>query len=228
MRKFRRIFLPLIYLAIIICIKTSCENNLIANIPSYIEIEHFNYYGSDNSTIPHTDGYENYQSTNISDVWVSMDGQMLGVFEIPCKIPILEEGMHALDIYAGIKVNGISGARIKYPFYEKFETDVLLESENSLTLSPNTSYQNSTLFQFEEQGQFEMPGNMLEKSILSDTIAIIQDQVVFQGNKSVGIYLDSINTYFNIRNVEEIQLNNNSFLEFNFKSNINFNVGLII
>ena len=53
-------------------------------------------------------------------------------------------------------------------------------------------------------------------------------QIVFQGNKSAAIFLDSINSYFDIRNINELELKSNTFLELNFKSNINFNIGLII
>ena len=59
--------------------------------------------------------------------------EIIGVFEIPSSIPILSQGLHSFDIYPGIKVNGISGNRIKYPFYSKFETE--LELEENLTKS---------------------------------------------------------------------------------------------
>ena len=71
-------------------------------------------------------------------------------------------------------------------------------------------------------------GNILEASVISDTAHIIQEEIVFQGNKSVAIYLDSINTYFDIRSSDALELTQNTFLELNFKSNINFNVGLVI
>ena len=105
-----------------ILMNTQCNESLTAEIPSYIEIVNFDYYGNLDSY----DGYNTYpneyQSTNITDAWVTMDGQALGVFELPCTIPILSDGLHTFTIYPGIKVNGIAGNRIKYPFYSKFET----------------------------------------------------------------------------------------------------------
>ena len=112
----------IINLFFVLLIYSSCNKNLEAEIPSYIEIEEFNYLNNGSSVIPHTDGYDNYQSTNISDVWVSMNGQTIGVFEMPCTIPILSDGNHSFDLYPGIKVNGISGSREKYIFYEKYTT----------------------------------------------------------------------------------------------------------
>ena len=206
----------------------SCDKNLTAEIPSYIEIKKFDYEGNNDSVIPYPNGYNNYNSTNITDAWISMNGEIIGVFEIPCKIPILSVGSYTFNIYPGIKVNGIAGSRIKYPFYEKFETNLTLETDETILISPVTSYMPKTLFEFEQQGQFEIEGTMLEKASMSDTSAIIQNEIVFQGERASAIYLDSINTYFDIRNIEELNLDNNTFLELNFKSTITFNVGLII
>ena len=105
-----------------ITIHMNCNKSLLAEIPAYIEIERFYYNNQDENQKPYT---QNYHSTKITDAWVTMDGQFLGAFELPCKIPILYEDnhsdSHAFDIYPGIKVNGIAATRLKYPFYQKFE-----------------------------------------------------------------------------------------------------------
>ena len=218
-------------LFISICIFfTSCEEDFSAEIPSYIEITSYDYSGNNYSIPPHPNGYENYHSTNISDAWVSLNGQIIGTFEIPCKIPILTYGDHTLTVYPGIKTNGISSSRIKYPFYEKFETNVTLLKDESITINPTTHYkeeiENNILFK--TKGQFEISGTMFEKSNISDTTVIIQSEIVFQGQHSAAIYLDSTRQYFDVRNIEELELTNNTFLEMDFKSNIEFNVGILI
>lgn len=206
-----------------------CNESLTAEIPSYIEIVNFDYYGNLDSY----DGYNTYpneyQSTNITDAWVTMDGQALGVFELPCTIPILNDGLHTFTIYPGIKVNGIAGNRIKYPFYSKFETDIMIERNTIVDISPKTSYENAS-FELYPEGQFELPGNstILTPSIENSVEAVTQTEVVFQGEKSAAIYLDEKNTYFDITNIEALDLQPDSFLELNFKSNIGFNIGLMI
>ncbi len=212
-----------------ILINTQCNKSLTAEIPSYIEIVNFDYYGNLGSYEEY-DTYPNgYQSTNITDAWVTMDGQALGVFELPCTIPILDDGLHTFTIYPGIKVNGIAGNRIKYPFYSKFETDIMIERNTTVQISPTTSYEN-TSFDLDPEGQFELPGNgtILTPSTQDGVGAITQTEVVFQGEKSAAIYLDDKNTYFDITNIEALDLNPNTFLELNFKSNIGFNIGLMI
>lgn len=232
-----RLFHPIIFFtisSIIILFITSCNKNMTADIPSYIEINNFDYMGNNDQTIPHPNSYN---STNITDAWVTMDGQIIGNFEIPCKIPILSEGEHSFDISAGIKVNGIAGSRIKYPFYEKYQTTITLNKSESTHLSPETTYKTDSSdpttpsFRFKQKGSFEELGTMFEKSPISDTALIIQNEVVFQGGYSAAIYLDSTNTYFDVRTnteLDSLTFNTNTFLELNFKSNINFNVGLII
>ena len=225
-KKFKFVFLKIIIIYIV-CTNIKCTQDLTATIPSYITIETFDYDGNTHHSTPYPN---THNSTNITDVWITMNGQALGAFEIPCKIPILDSGSHSFIMYPGIKVNGIAGNRIKYPFYRTFTTDTIIVKDETITISPTTSYINQVVLDLNPEGQFELAGNgtILEASSISDTNAIIQDQVVFQGNKSAAIYLDSINSYFDIRNIEPLDLKLNTFLEVNFKSNIRFNVGLII
>jgi hypothetical protein len=212
----------------------SCAKNIKADIPSYIEIHHFDYEGNSSQTPPYS---HSYNSTNITDVWITMNGEILGNFEIPCTIPILSEGQHSFDMSPGIKVNGIAGSRIKYPFYEKYQTEIILNMNESVYVAPETRYKTTTndpttpSFSFKETGSFEGIGTMFEASSASDTTVVIQNETVFQGEYSAAIYLDSVNTYFDVRTNTELDslvFNTNTFLELDFKSNINFNIGLVI
>ena len=203
----------------------SCGDTFTANIPAYIEINNFNFDGNTSIDMPHS---PYYNSINITDSWVSMNGEVIGVFEIPSKIPILSEGTHSFDIYPGIKVNGISGNRIKYPFYKKFEIDITLSQEQILSIQPITSYIENITLQLKEPGTFEQPGTMFERVDTNDPKAIRQTYEVFQGQYSAAIYLDSLNNKFDLRNIDELELPLNTFLELDFKSNISFNIGVVI
>ncbi|MAQ70515.1 MAG: hypothetical protein CMD23_05430 [Flavobacteriales bacterium] len=218
----------------IIFLMYSCSDNIAAEIPSYIEIDYFDYEGNSNQTPPYPNSHE---SVKITDAWVTMDGQIIGNYEIPCKIPILSNGEHSFNISPGIKANGIAGTRIQYPFYEKYQTDVVLDINESVYISPKTTYKTdpndptTPRFKFKETGTFEEPGTMFEASTTSDTNVVIQNEIVFQGEYSAAIYLDSINTYFDVQTSTELDsliFNTHTFLELDFKSNINFNVGLVI
>ncbi len=51
---------------------------------------------------------EGSASENIGDVWLSLDGELLGAYEMPIDIPVIHEGPAQIRAFAGIKENGIS------------------------------------------------------------------------------------------------------------------------
>lgn len=57
-------------------------------------------------------------SSKITDVWVYANGNYLGTFELPARIPILSKGKNDITFGAGIQANGIASTRDAYPFYK--------------------------------------------------------------------------------------------------------------
>jgi len=214
----------------------SCQtDNFRADIPSYIKIQNFDLV---------TTFDQGSNSNKITDAWVTMDGNFLGAFEIPCEIPILEDGFHEFRVYPGIKANGISATRMIYPFYNlaqlylKVDTNFLIAEENlikltldsTLSLTAKTSYLENTEFIFIEN--FENLGNIFKKDLESDTGFILTNDTLFsfEGTSSL-INLDNKKSYFKIVTSELYELNSiNSaiMLEMNYKCDDVFKVGIII
>ena len=119
---------------------TSCSDKISAEVPSYIEINSFDYEGNHNETPPYS---QNYHSVNITDAWITMDGEVIGNFEIPCKIPILSDGNHTFYISPGIKKSGQTASRIIYPYYVKDTIETTLIRDESIQLEPTTYYKNN-------------------------------------------------------------------------------------
>ena len=230
-----------ITLFILICSNINCNKNLIADIPAYIEIQEFNYINNSENTKPYT---SNYHSTKITDAWITMDGQFLGVFEIPCIIPIhlannLQSSLHSFDIYPGIKVNGISATRAQYPFYEKFTIDTNLFRDSTVLVKPITQYKDIAVDKFDGLGVCELGSEMIfnvdntmqisDCTNLSGNSAtpILQTDVVFQGESSLAIYLNHDQNYFHI-STDTMNLEGTTFLELNFKTTTNLKAGVII
>src|SRR5688500_13907587 len=82
-------------------------------IPSYLYIDKINLQ---------TLAGEGTSKQDITDAWVYVQGQAIGVFELPARIPVLAEGNPEVWVYAGIKKDGISSTRVKYPFFKPFIT----------------------------------------------------------------------------------------------------------
>ncbi|MBO4646496.1 MAG: hypothetical protein J5642_08280 [Bacteroidales bacterium] len=86
------------------------------------------------------------------DVWVFANGVNLGTWQLPCKIPVLEKDSVTLQIFPGIKMNGQSSTRPRYPFVEPYSQTVYLETGKVLQLGSNLpiKYYDQTDFEFVE------------------------------------------------------------------------------
>tara|TARA_B100001287_G_C22621578_1_gene500341 strand:+ start:393 stop:1250 length:858 start_codon:yes stop_codon:yes gene_type:complete len=213
-----------IKLLLFVLVTISCEKQE-SLIPSFIKINSYEIENNNQSSLPHS---KNYLSHNITDCWVTINGQFVGTFEIPSTIPVLEENTHTIELSPGIKVNGISSSRIRYPFYEKFQITSELIKNNTIEINPTTNYKQNINIIFETSGSFEQTGTMFENGEISDTSVIRQNFEVFQGEFSGAVFLDSTNSRFDIRNIDQLDIPLNTFMELDFKSNISFNVGVII
>jgi hypothetical protein len=87
---------------------------------------------------------------NFSNAWVYADGQLVGVFELPVKLPILKEGATHFKILPTILNNGISATKKAYPFVEAYELDVNLVRDKKIVINPETKYYSNLNFWIED------------------------------------------------------------------------------
>jgi len=223
--------------ALLLLVVSSCSKEQFkAEIPSYLRIEAIDL---------ETESYEGSDSQKITDAWVTMDGNFLGAFELPAIVPILAEGEHEFRISSGIKANGISATRIIYPFFEAcnlFVQDggtyqlaisnrVSLYRDSMVVVKATTNYTENTEFLFIES--FEDAGTVLDTSEDSDTnlVKTNLDDLVFEGNRSGEIHLDSINDFFELISSEFISLNplyNATMLEMDYRCDHSFKLGVAV
>jgi len=169
----------LLFISIFSGLLIGCKQDDIT--PSWLAIEEF--------TLTSNEATQGANSQGISDAWIFMDGTALGVFELPCKLPVLDEGTHNFIIFPGIKNNGISSTRIRYPFYNSYQVEASLALNDTLHLSPNTTYKSETIFAFNEA--FEEPGIGFIKGPTSDTDMVFVDDpaIVEYGDECGAIFL---------------------------------------
>lgn len=98
-------------------------------------------------------------SHNLTEAWVYIDDEIVGVFEVPFKIPILKSGNVNIKIFPAIKNNGISATKKIYPFLQPYTVYAELVQNETLTLHPETFYMSSTTFFIED---FEDASIMME------------------------------------------------------------------
>ncbi len=197
--------------------------------PSYLQIDTISintYYAEQGSA-----------TYNITDAWVYVDDNLIGVFELPAVLPILRNGPQNIDVRSGIKLNGISSTRVPYPFYEKIAFEGLELFEDSVVSlgRVTTSYKSDLVFSWMED--FEDSGLTLEEVSFSDT-AIKRTSP--ENNPEA--YLSEYSRYSGIVNITEEKpiwssLSLSTYpitaqgapvvLELDYKNDNYFNVGLL-
>lgn len=113
--------------------------------PSWIEVKEWTLESNPNAT-----QIQGEMTHNITDACVFVDEKIIGIFEVPFKIPILKSGSVNIKIYPVIKNNGISATKKIYPFLQYYELNTVLEKNKTVTISPTTRYYNDTKFWIED------------------------------------------------------------------------------
>ncbi len=168
------------------------------------------------------------KSLNLTDVWINIDGNLLGVYELPAKFPVLSTGRHNIMVRAGIKVNGIAASRSFYPFFSSYQIDTVIQPETTIKLNPTIKYRDDINIVWSED--FEQNGTSLEETQNSDASITLVTSDVFDGNYSGGIFLNQNDSVFECKTIDPYILPNNCpvFLEMNYKNDNEFYVGLYI
>jgi len=205
----QRIILFILVLLIFSCSK---ENN---NIPSYVKIDNINLLSSPNFG-------ENTE--NITDVWFYVDDNLQGVYEIPVQFPILNDGIQNIRIKAGVKANGIASTRIQYPFYNSYIDTIELNQNQSISISPEFTYNDSYQAIIED---FESAGTIIDSTLNSEIdFLIISDN---QNHYALAkIDTPNINFEASTQNLTLPQQGAPVYLEIDYKCSTEFLVGMYV
>ena len=190
-------------------------------IPAYIHIEKFDLT---------TSVGQGTASERITEGWFYADGEFLGAYSLPADVPVIAEGNTEILVFPGIKVNGIVSTPDIYPLYDRYEVNLDLSPTITDTVKPKTKYVQTSDFPFLEG--FETSNAFIDDLDGNpETKVVVTDSVVFEGLHSAYIRLDSVNPYIEVASlpvIENLPTNNSPvFLEFNYKNNVEFGVGLV-
>jgi hypothetical protein len=214
---FMRCFSRFLLLLLLTFVGLNC--NKPEPIPSYLYIKSFVMNVK-------SDGSEGSAASKITDAWVYVDENLIGVFETPAKIPVLYWGSHKIRIKAGIKSNGQSASRAPYPFYRDFEITRNLTEGEITEIEPQTSYAGFARFVWLEN--FETLDFSLEKSGKGQIIPEKSTQA-FEGNYAAHATLTAGTNAFECASRLSFTLPKSGtqvWLEVNFKTDFPIIVGL--
>ena len=169
-------FLFIIGITFFSCSKESYE----AQTPTYISID--SIILSTNYSI------EGSASSNITDAWVYINDDLVGVYTLPARFPTLKEGVANLKVYGGIKDNGIAATRTRYLLYDPHEEQVNLVKGETLNITPTITYKTGATFPWLED--FENASLSFLYTAGADTIINKVSNEVREGAFSGQVFLD--------------------------------------
>lgn len=187
------------------------------SLPGYIEV---NSYGFD--IAPNQGSASNL----VSEHWFSINDNILGSYDLPCSMPVLENGTTRLRVQAGIKNNGVGSTRIRYPFYQPYDTVIQVVPGNSIEVTP--VYQYYSNLDFDISRNFES-GNFLISHGSNEGIteSTTNQDIVYEGTRCGALLLDDGANYLLVKDVNSLDLDagNTIFLEMNYSCNNSFVLG---
>ena len=199
-------------------------------IPAYVHVD-------DILLVDNPDIDEGFLDIGIDDVWVFVDHEDLGAYELPIDIPVLADGKHSFGFRPGVKLSGVAATRTYYPFFELIEEEIDLKIGEYSYPQLKTRYKNSTLFPWREN--FEDQSSSLKRMVDSDTMMFVksrgQNDSIY-GQMMGAVYLTNARPKAELStNYQEgygcYEIDNISipiFVELSYKTNNEFGIGVIV
>lgn len=143
-------------------------------------------------------------SHNFSDAWVYVNDKIIGVFEVPFKIPVLQSGTCNIKLYPTVRNNGIAATKKIYPFVDRYEITAELVQNKTLTINPVTQYNSYTQFWIEDFEDAAIKMNTDPTS--ADTMIVGTDPQIMKWNRYGISTLNSIDTNWVAYTSQELAL----------------------
>ncbi len=153
-------------------------------VPAYLYIPSF--------TLTTTSG-QGTAAHKITDVWVYIDGNVQGIYQLPAQFPVVNLGKHDIQLFPGVRNNGIKSNPVIYPFLNSFTKSLDLTSGKIDTMRPTTTYVNSANFKILEN--FETGNSLTVDRDNTNAIRFGQVDNGFEG-KCAGLTMTKTNSYF--------------------------------
>ena len=211
----------ILFILIITCfLGTGC--NLInpkEDIPTYVHIDSFTFTSAN-------PGLTGTSRQDINSVFAYLDGDPLGVYELPADIPVLMDGTKELQLAPAVNEQGMKDFKLAYPLFAFYNTNITADPGKTITIHPETKYIDDLKFW---RTDFES-GNTFQK-LSGDTAVRLVSGVdsVFEGGKAGCI---ALNVAGGLNNAESFSLidfipGQNAYLEIHYKGNLPFAVGIL-
>ncbi len=198
---------------------TACKKG--DKVPAYVEVQAISVTAGE---------AQGGNSAKITDAWVHADDELIGVYEIPARVPILREGVSTITIQPAVKRNGMYDDRVRYPFYTAWEGPVTMVLKETSVLAPTVQYVPQAAFWTEA---FEEAGTNIQVTDNSDTTlqvisAAEHPDLVAYGTGCGGFVLDAAHPYLRMHTTMDFEASSGAvYLELDHRNSIRFTVGMM-
>lgn len=128
--------LAVLFVSILLC---SCKKTDLTASYIYIDTTAFSidmsHFNDEFGTGYDQGELECIASQKFPDAWVIVNGEDLGTWELPCRIPVLASDNATIQIFPGVKMNGVSTSRPRYPFTDANKQTINLK-QSEITRIP--------------------------------------------------------------------------------------------
>ncbi|MBS1638027.1 MAG: hypothetical protein JST26_19090 [Bacteroidetes bacterium] len=172
-------------------------------------------------------------SSKITDIWVYVDSKFKGAFPVGNLIPIASSGSTDIQIYGGIKNNGISATRMPYYFLQGLDVNLELKPSQTVYMHPKFPYKTSTVFHQIEN--CEPGGSSFENAPDTDipftiiTASTSAASNIFEGQGSLSMSMTDALPVCKVRSANTYTLpiaGSTVYMELNYKTNQQIEVGI--
>lgn len=216
----RSTILSIVLFFVWLACSTSCDLiNPEEKIPSFICIDSISFDAG---------GHGNTYN-KIVDAWVYDNEQLVGVYEMPAVVPILNSGDVNIRIRPGVILNGQAASRYRLNFLEDFEGSVELFEDSVVCVNPALSYKDWVSFPWLEDFDDSNVMTLMASNINEAGLTITSGSEALD-DQSVLLRLPDGKNVMEYKRSSDIPLPSGGadvILEFSYKCNHTFLVGLI-
>lgn len=117
---------------------------------------------------------EGTSSSKLNTIWVEQNGQQIGAFSPPCRIPVYAGENQTLRFIPGISLNGVYSQRNQYEMLKPIEKSWTLEEASTRVISPEVlTFEYNPIYSLMVIEDFDGIGLNYNKTIQSDTSLLI-------------------------------------------------------
>ena len=190
--------------------------------PTYVHVDSFHFL---NPAIPRSLSH----LSQIKEVWAYYDNNLIGVFDLPCTIPVMtnSDTLGKLTLAPGIAVDGLNNLLGVYPFYRPDTSSLRPQPGKIINYAPATEFYSdakitplSSFAGGNSSNTFKLYGSGVPMEEYTDSIIGPAGIVNFLASTN-----DTVSENYSVDSLI-IPLSVPAYIEFDYKSTVPFYIGL--